>query len=217
MSSLNPERVLVVYNKSRFLIKGEPQDLLAEQGVIACAQAVADGLATRYAVERVPIDSDVESTLASYSPAEWVVFNLGEGVQGRLFEEARIAWALEAMGYRMTGSRGDALARSIHKAQAKELFGAAGIPTPNWRLCRSTEETHQGLRFPLIVKPVAEDGSIGISPEAVVHDLVGLRERGALHNRVVSAGRGRGGVHHRARVQCLAVGRPSAGAAASPD
>jgi D-alanine-D-alanine ligase len=34
-----------------------------------------------------------------------------------------------------------------------------------------------GLGFPLIVKPVAEDGSLGIGPEAVVHDLGALRER----------------------------------------
>ncbi|MGC8781153.1 MAG: hypothetical protein ACP5UQ_09845, partial [Anaerolineae bacterium] len=109
------KNVLVVYNESPFLIKGEPRDILAEQGVIACARAVAEALAGRYEVERVAIHSDVEIALAPFSPTEWVVFNPGEGIEGRLFEEARIAWALEAMGYRITGSSGDALARSIHK------------------------------------------------------------------------------------------------------
>jgi D-alanine-D-alanine ligase len=128
-------------------------------------------------VRRVPIHADVEVALAPYSPTEWAVFNLGEGIQGRLFEEARIAWALEAMGYRITGSRGDALARSIHKVHAKQLFVRAGIITPRWRLCRSVSEVEDGLGFPLIVKPVAEDGSLGIGPEAVVNDLAALRAR----------------------------------------
>ena len=170
-------RILVVYNESPSLIKGEPQDLLAEQEVIACAQVVAEALAGRFEVQCVPIHSDVEIALAPYSPTEWVVFNLGEGIQGRLFEEARIAWALEAMGYRLTGSRGDALARSTHKVHAKQLFTQAGIPTPRWRLYRNVSEVEDELGFPLIVKPVAEDASLGIGPEAVVHDLDALRER----------------------------------------
>jgi D-alanine-D-alanine ligase len=170
-------RILVVYNESPSLIKGELQDLLAEQEVIACAQVVAEALAGRFEVQCVPIHSDVEIALAPYSPTEWVVFNLGEGIQGRLFEEARIAWALEAMGYRLTGSRGDALARSIHKVHAKQLFTQAGIPTPRWRLYRNVSEVEDGLGFPLIVKPVAEDASFGIGPEAVVHGLDALRER----------------------------------------
>jgi D-alanine-D-alanine ligase len=167
----------LVYNESPFLIKGEPQDMLAEQGVIACAQAVTAALAGRYEVQRVPIHADVEIALAPYPPTEWAVFNLGEGIEGRLFEEARIAWALEAMGYRFTGSHGDALARSIHKVHAKQLFSRAGISTPRWRLYRNVSEVEDGLAFPLIVKPVAEDGSIGIDPKAVVHDVGALRER----------------------------------------
>lgn len=177
MATPGQDRVLVVYNESPFLVKGEPQDMLAEQAVVACSQVVAEALAHRYQVERVRICADIELALAPYSPAEWVVFNLGEGVQGRLFEEARIACALAAMGYPHTGSRGDALARSIHKAHAKELFVAAGIPTPLWRVYRSLSEVEDVLPFPLIVKPVAEDGSLGIGLNAVVHDLPGLRRR----------------------------------------
>jgi D-alanine-D-alanine ligase len=176
-STRDTGRIIVVYNESSFLIKGEPQDILAEQGVIACSQAVAETLARRHRVQRVPIHADGEVALAPYSPAEWAVFNLGEGIQGRLFEEARIDWVLEAMGYRITGSRGDALARSIHKVHAKQLFTRAGIPTPRWRLYRNVAEVEDGLRFPLIVKPVAEDGSLGISPEAAVHNSDALRAR----------------------------------------
>jgi D-alanine-D-alanine ligase len=176
-STRDPGRIIVVYNESPFLVKGEPQDMLAEQAVIACSQVVAEALAHRCEVQRVPIHADVEVALAPYSPTEWVVFNLGEGIQGRLFEEARIAWALEAMGYRFTGSRGDAVARSIHKAQAKEHLAKAGIPTPPWRIIRDPTEGVGELSFPVIVKPVAEDASLGIGRDAIVHDSTALRSR----------------------------------------
>jgi D-alanine-D-alanine ligase len=176
-SASDPGSVVIVYNESMLLVKGEPQDLLAERGVIACAQTIAKALASSYRVDRVPMHSDIELALAPYPPTEWVVFNLGEGLDGRLFEEARIVWALEAMGYRFTGSGGDAMARSINKALAKERLTRAGIPTPPWRLLRDPAETVGDLSFPAIVKPVAEDGSLGIGPEAVVHDLAGLRAR----------------------------------------
>lgn len=171
------ERVLVVYNHSPYLIKGELRDMLAEQGVLACAEAVSRALAERCEVCSVAIHADVEIALASYSSSEWTIFNLGEGVQGRLFEEARIAWALEAMGYRLTGSGGLALARSIHKAHAKQLFERAGVPTPPWRIFRNALEAEDSLGFPVIVKPVAEDGSLGIGPDAVAHTPAALRER----------------------------------------
>jgi D-alanine-D-alanine ligase-like ATP-grasp enzyme len=57
------------------------------------------------------------------------------------------------------------------------LFARAGIPTPRWRLCRDVAEVEDGLGFHLIVKPVAEDGSLGIGADAVVHDLDALRAR----------------------------------------
>jgi D-alanine-D-alanine ligase len=177
-----PPGVVVLYNHSQELMKGEPSDLLAEQGVIACAHAVAQALdAAGHRVELVPIHADAELALASYPPTGWAVFNLGEGLEGRLFEEARIAWALEAMGYSFTGSAGDAIARSTHKGRAKALLVAAGVPTPPWQIFFHPSEVKEAnplaLAFPLIVKPVAEDASLGVGPEAVVHTLDDLRER----------------------------------------
>ena len=181
-SEKEPPGIVVLYNATEDLVKGEPRDLLAEQGVVACAQAVADALQEAdYRVTQAPIHSDVESALVPYPPTDWVIFNLGEGLAGRLFEEARMAWALEAMGYRFTGSSGDAIAHSVHKAQTKMLLTARGVATPAWRLFRHPDEvealTSSDLPLPLIVKPVAEDASIGVGPAAVVHTVPALRER----------------------------------------
>ncbi len=176
-----PLGVAVLYNASDTLIKGEPRDHLAEQGVILCGEAVSDALRTAgYRVAQVPVHVDVELVLTPYPPTEWMVFNLGEGLDGRLFEEPRIVWALEAMGYCFTGSRGNAIARSLHKAQAKALLAREGVITPAWWLLRHPDEVslvEGDLLFPLIVKPVAEDASIGIRPSAVVSDVFALRDR----------------------------------------
>lgn len=176
-----PPGVAVLYNATAELVKGEPQDLLAERGVTLCAKAIGKALrASGYTVAEVPVCRDVELALAPYPPTEWMVFNLGEGLEGRLFEEPRIVWALEAMGYCYTGSDGYAIATSVDKARAKALMARHGIATPSWWLfCHPDEVDGPGLDmpFPLIVKPVAEDASIGVGPDAVVSTIRALRDR----------------------------------------
>jgi D-alanine-D-alanine ligase len=180
-----PLPVLVLYNQTEQLLKGEPGDLVADQGVIACAQAVEAALTEGgIGVTPLPFGGDVEQALRPFSPTQWLVFNLAEGLDGKLFEEVRIAWALEVMGYRFTGGDAPALALTTHKARAKACLRRAGVPTPDWRLFSDPEQVTRdalgGLGFPLIVKPVAEDASLGIRDGAVVRTLQALRQRVAL-------------------------------------
>jgi D-alanine-D-alanine ligase len=177
-----PLRVAVLYNRTETLAKGEPGDLVADQGVELCAAAVLAALReSGVTVAEIPVRGDVEQATRPYPSREWIIFNLGEGYEGRLFEEARIAWALEAMGYRFTGADGAAMALSTHKARAKEALRRAGVRTPDWRLWRDAAQVSVAalgeLAFPLIVKPVAEDASLGITGAAVVRDMAALRER----------------------------------------
>jgi D-alanine-D-alanine ligase len=173
--------VVVLYNSTEGMIKGEPKDLIAEQGVIACAETVSRALESAgYRVARLPFSGDVELGLAPFPAHEWMVFNLAEGMAGRLFEEARIAWALEAMGYAFTGSDGQAIANSLHKAKAKVMLAAKRVRTPAHWLFRhpdEVEDSQVAFGFPLIVKPIAEDASFGIDAGAIVHSTNELRER----------------------------------------
>lgn len=174
--------VLVLFNECLPLIKGEPNDILTEEGVADCAKAVKEVLSKHYDVVEVPLHTDVELAIAPFPPSRWVVFNLGEGLKGRLFEEARIVWVLEAMGYCYTGSGGDALVHTTHKGLTKQRLEAAGVATPPGWIFRSASEActvqeNTAFHFPLIVKPVAEDASLGIGCKAVVHDLASLQER----------------------------------------
>ena len=180
--NLPNKSVVVLYNETKELIKGEPQDLIADNGVVLCAKAVVRALqAQGVNAVGVPFEDHVESALAPYSPDKYVVFNLGEGIAGKIFEEARIAWTLEVMGYTFTGNGGDAIAKSTNKALTKSLLKKAGLNTPDWFVFSSAEEVLKtpvkDLRFPLIVKPMAEDGSIGLTNSAVVHTVEELMER----------------------------------------
>jgi D-alanine-D-alanine ligase len=180
----SPVGVVVLYNESQKVIIGEPHDLIADNEVIDVANSVAEALSDNYRVVKVPIHTDVEIAMAPYPPTEWVVFNLGESVNGRLFECARIAWALEAMGYCFTGASGDALAHTTHKAFTKLYLDKARVPSPPGWMFRDPVEVIGEFLFPLIVKPVAEDGSAGIQHNAVVHDIKELKERVEFVTRV---------------------------------
>ena len=169
--------IIVLYNDSTTLLKGIPQDMLAEQGVVDCATAVAEALSQEHNVILAPVRTLIEEALSPYTPSDWMIFNLCEGQNGRFFEESRAAWALEAMGYCFTGAYGDAIALSTNKAKAKMFLAKAGIPTPLWYLYRTSVEIPSNLPYPLIVKPVAEDGSIGITEKSVVHNDDALLEQ----------------------------------------
>ncbi len=170
--------VVVLYNMDEKVGRGDARDIIATQGVIACAEAVMAALrGLGWRVAGAPYRSDAETALAPYSSLDWVVFNLGEGLEGRLFEEARIAWAVEAMGYRFTGNDGMALALTTHKARTKRVLQAAGVATPAGWLFRQPEEIGDDYPFPLIVKPTAEDASQGIGSDAVARTPEELRQR----------------------------------------
>jgi D-alanine-D-alanine ligase len=179
MEDFEPPGVVVLYNVTESLCKGEPLDLIAEQGVISCAQAVTAALIEAgHRTVPLPVKEGVETALIPYSPTEYAVFNLGEGLGGRLFEEARVAFVLEALGYCFTGSDGLTIALGANKARAKAILAAAGIPTPPAYLFRHPDEVStEPLPSPLIVKPVAEDASQGIDEGAVVTTAAALRER----------------------------------------
>lgn len=172
--------VIILYNDTPSLIKGEAVDLISEQGVVTCAQAVDQALSSQDLTTRlIPFSDQAETALTEYSPADWVVFNLAEGSRARLYEEARIAWLLEARGYYFTGCCGRTLALTTNKALTKYYLTKIGLRTPSWWLFHTTSEVVKSndYPFPLFVKPVAEDASLGIENSSVVYNLKSLQER----------------------------------------
>jgi D-alanine-D-alanine ligase len=172
--------VAILYNESTGLIKGEQKDLIAEQGVISCAESVAEALSAEgFQVRMAPIKEEAETVLAEYPPDDWLIFNLAEGFAGKSFEESRIAWLLEIRGYYFTGSSGKILALTTNKSLTKYYLSRIGLTTPRWWLFHSANDIPQNgvFPYPLFVKPVAEDASLGIGNDSVVSDITALQER----------------------------------------
>jgi D-alanine-D-alanine ligase len=72
------------------------------------------------------------------------------------------------------------------KALTKKVLAYQGLRIPHFMVCRLGSEAHRpsDLRFPLIVKPLDEDASVGISQASVVRDDAALKERVAfIHER----------------------------------
>ena len=106
------------------------------------------------------------------------VFNLCETFCGNAKLQTVVTRILEEMRMPYTGSPGNAIDLTTDKTRTKEAFEGTGIPTPRFRIFRSQKEVRtSGLKFPLIVKPNFEDGSVGIEADSVVHDEAQLRKK----------------------------------------
>ena len=86
---------------------------------------------------------------------------------------------LEARGYRHTGSPPLSLLLTRNKAMSKQVLAYHDVRVPSFRTYRLTEgvDGNPNLRFPVIIKPLQMDASVGISQASVVQDVDGLAER----------------------------------------
>ena len=108
-----------------------------------------------------------------------LIFNCCEALAGNAALEMNVAALFELFGVPYTGSSALTLGMLLNKPLTKALLGARGIRTPAYFVVEPgyNAPAAHGLSFPLIVKPVAEDASLGIDDGAVVKDQAGLAER----------------------------------------
>jgi len=162
-------RVMILYN--------EPTDAsdASDKGVLGEVQDVSAALeATGHAVETAGLTRknlfEVLSRAADQR-SELVVFNLCEGIEGEARQEATVAGLLELCRLRYTGSGSTTLACALDKRITKALLAAGGVPTPGGQIFRSVPRealVRDLVGFPLVVKPLREDASVGLSRESLV-------------------------------------------------
>lgn len=113
-----------------------------------------------------------------------VVVNLCESFSGYSALEPHVAAALELLQIPFTGNSAESLALCRNKFKTKAILNSCGLPTPRGWQAETEKHVPRRAAFPLFVKPVHEDASIGIGPEAVVRDRQSLAERIAwIRNR----------------------------------
>jgi D-alanine-D-alanine ligase len=124
------------------------------------------------------LDGKNQSLLALSRCGADLIFNLTESYAGDDTMDKNIAAYLELLHIPYTGSNPQALYLAQDKALAKKIFDFHKIKTPDFATSyRGRTDHSHDINFPLIVKPVSEDGSIGIDNGSVVDSVKELMER----------------------------------------
>jgi D-alanine-D-alanine ligase len=109
------------------------------------------------------IDVDVNVVKRLTAEKYQSVFNI---LHGRGGEDGTIQGLLEVMNLPYTGSGVMASSLAMDKLKTKQIWSAVGLPTPAYREISNEQDWHQAveeLGLPLIIKPVLEGSSIGMS------------------------------------------------------
>ncbi len=155
-------------------LSGE-QDDEAEYDSPTTLQAIREAIAS-YGHEVVDLEATQDLPLVLASTPVDVVFNIAEGFKGRN-RESQVPSLLELLDIPYTGSDPAALSVSLDKALAKRMVRTHGILTPDYAVLNTGKERlPRELQFPLLVKPVAEGTSKGVTRKSIVRDEGELRE-----------------------------------------
>lgn len=125
-------------------------------------QGVVDALRS-LGVEVLAIDVTRENVLTLRETGIQRAFNVLHGTGG---EDGTVQAALELQGIACTGSGVLACALAMDKLRTKQIWQAAGLPTPDSMLIASNEDALRAgerLGYPYFMKPSAEGSSVGVT------------------------------------------------------
>lgn len=112
------------------------------------------------------------------------VFNVLHGQRGG-GEDGVVQGLLEAFGVPVTGSGVLGAALCMDKIRTKQIWIAAGLPTPrftSWRHGSDSAALLESFGLPLIVKPAHEGSSVGITRVHAPSDFQAALELAARHD-----------------------------------
>lgn len=126
-------------------------------------------------VKSLAVDKNIECAISSineFSPD--VIFNFVESIEGISTYEYCMAGLFQLLNYDFTGNLPSCLGNCLNKERAKNILRSHNIATPNsLTISYSQKISGQefGLNFPVILKLLNEDASIGISEFSVVNNF----------------------------------------------
>jgi D-alanine-D-alanine ligase and related ATP-grasp enzymes len=130
--------------------------------------------------EHLAIFDDVDlvrQKMESFQPD--VLFNLVEQFKNNPGFDQNIVSLLEMQGVPFTGCGSTGLILCKHKGISKKILGHHGILTPNFMVIPRGQRIGgpRQLKFPILVKPVKEEASYGISRNSFVQNDEQFRDR----------------------------------------
>lgn len=142
-------------------------DLYAEWDDIHTIRAVERALASRHTVTLIEADLSAFSSFHKTRPD--LVFNMAEGLLGNS-REGQIPAMLDMLGLPYTGSDPVTLGICLDKRRTKEILSWHGVPTPRFAAVESLADIPPRMRYPLMVKPILEGSSKGVTDRSLVRN-----------------------------------------------
>jgi len=177
----SPVSVFSVYNGKRNDESAKANDL-SENNFIKELEKVEQSLSKYFTeVKSLAVDRNVQkviNSINSFNPD--VIYNFVESVEGISSYEWCMAGLFELLRYEITGCSPITLGNCLNKARTKAILKSRGILTPEHRTLKKTKrftEKEIKLRYPMILKLMNEDASIGISEFSVVKNYSELRKQ----------------------------------------
>lgn len=173
-------RVAVVYNLARTVVAGRPEDIVADKDMEIVPQLVCEELKhLGHSVSLVEADWHLLERCASLNPD--IALNLTEGFAGTNAHEHLAPCLLEFAGIPYTGGDATSMLTLRDKLYTKQILANYAVPmAPHYLAVDSRSaivEQMNGLQFPVILKPVREEASMGIYYSSVVTTWEQLAER----------------------------------------
>lgn len=184
--TLSHRKIGVLFNLPEKPIRGEVIDYVADaeiQDQVKAVQKAIEKLDLN--CKTLPLKDDIESLvreLKLFKPD--TVINLCEGAFGDSHLEMNVPSILELLRISYTGSTPLSLGLCQNKGLTKDILSANGIATPKFCVLKDFKGWNDDLDYPLFVKPLMEDASLGISKESFVRNEEALRKRVVYINNV---------------------------------
>lgn len=170
-------RIGIVHNVAAQVVAGPPDDLASDTEMAIIPELVGHEL-RRLGHEPFEIAADWSLAASCRSARLEIVLNLAEGFAGMNAHEHLVPCILDFHGIHYTGADAANMQIVRDKLFTKHILQDYGVRSPLHQLFESaTEPLDRSLRFPLILKPVREEASIGIRFNSVVSSLSELLER----------------------------------------
>lgn len=185
------KKILITYNAPVSIYSiytGKPGTIdtnkkdLSEKGFAAEIKYIKSSLSNYYdVVETLAVTKNIESTIYKIDEFEPdVIYNFVESIEGIASYEYCIAGIYELLGYEYTGNTPQTLGNCLNKSITKNILRAFNINTPKSIIISNTNDLKDGefpIEFPVIIKLLKEDASIGISEFSVVNNFKMLNKQ----------------------------------------
>ncbi len=134
---------------------------------------------TEMGYEVIPIEANEDAYFKLHQNRDRIglAYNYSMGLYGKS-RYAHLPSILEMLRIPYTGSSPLTQALVLDKAKMQEVLKASGVPTlPSQVFRKADEPLSPGLTYPLIVKPVSQGSSAGITKDSVVNNAEELRRQ----------------------------------------